>query len=340
MTYTGFIPQNVAPIGTRRIGIFDCNGNRVGFIPLGYLTPPVPGRKLYSFGAVSDVHVQYDTARDDFQRALAYLNNHEDVAFTCICGDLTANGTAAELTTYKGYVDSYSPDTPVYAVMGNHDAYQGLQSAPEAYIGHPKNYVFTYGDDVFIMMSVESGYPGDIGLSITQASFQWLYEQLESNRNKRCFLFMHILSQDSSGDAWGAYNALGKMKGAEKTVWESLLNHYSNVIWFHGHSHMMFNLQDDTHQNANVSHVYANYDVHIPSLAVPREVNPDGSYEYFYAGSEGYVVDVYPDGIHLRGRDFVKGEFLPIASYWLDTTLKTVEAGSYFDPTATINTDA
>jgi len=48
------------------------------------------------------------------------------------------------------------------------------------------------------------------------------------------------------------------------------------------------------------------------------------------------VVDVYENGIHLRGRDFVKGEFLPIASYWLDTTVQTVAAGTYEDPTGTI----
>lgn len=24
-------------------------------------------------------------------------------------------------------------------------------------------------------------------------------------------------------------------------------------------------------------------------------------------------------GVYLRGRDFVKGDFLPIASYWIDT---------------------
>ena len=57
-----------------------------------------------------------------------------------------------------------------------------------------------------------------------------------------------------------------------------------------------------------------------------------------YAESEGYVVDVYKTGIHLRGRDFVKGEFLPIASYWLDTTLQNVAAGTYTDSTGTIVT--
>ena len=38
------------------------------------------------------------------------------------------------------------------------------------------------------------------------------------------------------------------------------------------------------------------------------------------------------------GMDFVKGEFLSIASYWLDTTLRTVAAGTYTDSTGTIKT--
>ena len=82
------------------------------------------------------------------------------------------------------------------------------------------------------------------------------------------------------------------------------------------------------------------WSVHIPSLSVPRgttsAVNP--SIVNVYAESEGYVVDVYKNGIHLRGRDFVKGEFLPIASYWLDTTLQEIPAGTYTDSTGTIIT--
>ena len=49
-------------------------------------------------------------------------------------------------------------------------------------------------------------------------------------------------------------------------------------------------------------------------------------------------MDVYPDGIHLRGIDLVKRVFLPIASYWLDTTLVEIPAGTYTDPTGTIIT--
>ena len=331
--YDDFIPQNVAPKNARRIGVYNVQGNRVGQIPLDSLAFPDVGAKLYSFGALADVHVQYDTAQADFQRALEYLNNTEDVAFTCICGDLTVNGTDAELTTYKNYVDSYSPNTPVYAVFGNHDTYQGLYNNTEKYTGQPFNYTFTQGDDVFIMVGNISGYSGDVGTLFTKATLQWLYEQLEANRNKRCFLFQHILSAKGSGDALNVYPHT-KLSGAEATVFESLLMHYKNTIWFHGHSHMKFYLQYAS-DKANYDNVFGIHSVHIPSLSVPRDATSSG-YTTIYADSEGYVVDVYKNGIHLRGRDFVKGEFLPIASYWLDTTPQTVAAGTYTDPTGTI----
>lgn len=333
--YKDLIPANVAVRDARRIGIYDSNGNRVGQMPLGSLTPPNPAKRLYSFGALSDVHVQYDTAQMDFQKALKYLNETEDVDFICICGDLTVNGTDAELTQYKGYVDSYSPDTPVYAVFGNHDTYQGLYNNTEQYTGQPLCYAFTQGDDVFIMVGIIGGYPGAIGSVFTKKTLQWLYETLEANRNRRCFLFEHIFSPRGCGDALGVYPH-GKLNGAEATVFESLLSHYTNVVWLHGHSHFKLDLQyaSDT---ANISRYFGIWDVHIPSLAVPRDVD-GSSYINVYSGSEGYVVDVYSTGVHLRGRDFVKGEFLPIASYWLDTTLQTVPAGTYTDSTGTITT--
>ena len=123
--YEKLIPQNTAPLNARRIGIYNRNGNRVGQIPLGNLTSKSIGEKQYSFGALSDVHITYDTATEDFQRALTFLNEDVDVAFTCICGDLTENGSAEQLLQYKAIVDAYSADTPVYAISGNHEATLG-----------------------------------------------------------------------------------------------------------------------------------------------------------------------------------------------------------------------
>ena len=341
--YKDFIPQNVAPRTARRIGVYDSNGERVGAIPLGSLSFPNVGEKLYSFGAISDIHLQDDTAQDDFQRALTYLNEVEHVDFICIAGDLTDAGTAAQLGVYKNYIDTYSAETPVYEITGNHESRNAnIAGDFQTYTGKPLYYSFVHKGDVFIMVGSKGdtssdGWPDEGGL-FTTAELQWLYETLEANRNRRCFIFQHVRPQDGCGNTFGIYN-LDLWGGTEATVFESLLRHYQNAHHFHGHSHLKFYLQYGS-DIANIDHIFGGWSIHIPSLAVPRDGDPSGasSRVEVYADSEGYVVDVYKNGIHLRGRDFVKGEFLPIASYWLDTTLQTIPAGTYSDPTGTIRT--
>ena len=334
IAHDDFIAENVALLNTRRIGIYDENGNRVGQIPLGSLKPPVPGQKQYSFGALSDVHIVYNTAQDDFKKALTYLNETEDVEFTCICGDLTENGSADQLAVYKSYVDTYSADTPVYAITGNHEATSEPNTTAriQPYTGKPLYYSFTHGNDVFIMVGE---YRWNNDALFETGELQWLYETLEANRNKRCFVFFHVFPWGDSGNANSGYEH-DIFSGTQGNVFKSLMVHYKNVTLFHGHSHFKFYLQEED-DKANYSNALGYRSVHIPSLSVPRDIL-NGSRVDIYADSEGYVVDVYENGIHLRGRDFVKDEFLPIASYWLDTTLQTVAAGTYTDSTGTITT--
>lgn len=330
--YYKFIPQNVAIRGAKQIGIYNDKGSRVGHIPLGNLAIP-SGNKLYSFGALSDVHYQYDTAPEDFHRALTYLNDSEDVAFTCICGDMTSGGTDAELTAYKNAVATYSPDTPVYSMMGNHDVRASLMDSIQNYTGNPNYYSINYGNDVFIFVGNVADWTTNV---LSKEELQWLYQTLEANRNKRCFLFEHIRPTNGCGNALGLYKRsnITDWGGNCGTVFEGLLSHYKNVIFFHGHSHLKFYLQEHD-KLANYDNIRGSHSVHIPSLAVPRDSDwaTDPSTVDVYADSEGYVVDVYENGIHLRGRDFTKGEFMPIASYWLDTTIKIIEANGYHDNT-------
>lgn len=329
------IPQNVLPSNATKVAIF--NGN----ISIYELDMPMPdkGNKLYSFGAIADVHLQYDTAHTDFQRALTFLNETENVDFICIAGDLTSGGTDAQLVEYKNYVDTYSANTPVYAITGNHEAYRGtdLPSIIEKYTGHPLYYSFECGNDVFIMVGVKGDSSGNL---FTTAELQWLYETLEANRNKRCFIFEHVRPQDACGNAYGIYS-LDIWGGTEQTVFESLLRHYKNVIMFHGHSHLKYDLQTKTNKANIDKDTFGTWQVHVSSLAVPRTGDPSGaaSRVEVYADSEGYVVDVYENGILLRGRDFVAEKFLPLATYWLDTKLQYVEGGMYTDSTGTINTN-
>ena len=326
--YQDFIPENTAPVGTKQIGIYNQKGVRVGHISPGHLRKD-KGNKRYSFGALADVHMQYETAPEDFRTALTYLNKEAD--FVCVCGDLTTNGTANELSLYKQYVDQYAK-IPVYTIAGNHEGYNSdILSILENYTGKPLYYSFLQGQDVFIMLGVQQHAKGAL---FAPGELQWLYETLEENRNKRCFVFQHVYPKESSlglhfNSIWG---------GTEAAVFTSLMQHYPNVILFHGHSHLRFDLQGKYGEKANYDKDLGCHSVHISSISSPRDANStDNGYVWVYGDSEGYLVDVYEQGIHLRGRDFIRGTFLPIASYWLDTPLKTVAPGTYADSTGTIS---
>lgn len=343
---THFISQNVAAPNAHQIGVYRGN-KKVGYIPLDKFLYPNIGKKLYSFGALSDIHLGNIDSDTDFQRALTYFNKIEKVDFTCICGDLTNNGTVSEYQHYKDMIDTYSPDTPVYAVTGNHDAADEFtnQTDPpltltnngiEPYTGKPLFYTVSHEKDLFIMMGLRRwkyGYANDDVFSVEE--LQWLYDTLEANRDKRCFVFQHALRSDGCGWPYvGTWPTVKLLTSTQGTVFKSLVSHYPNVIWFHGHSHTAFDSQEDN-AIANYDHNFGCHSVHIPSLAIPREYE-NSAYVGMTSESEGYVVDVYENHIVLRGRDFANGKFLPIATYCLNTSFMPIDAGTYTDSTGTI----
>lgn len=333
MQYKHLIPQNIAPVGVRRMGIVDEKGNRVGQIALNKLTPPNPGKKMYSFGLLSDVHITLDTAEDDFKSALTYLNNTVD--FICISGDLTYDGSEEQLGQYKSIVDGYAK-IPVYVCAGNHEHYTSKSSSYlQNYTKHPLYYTIERGTDVFIFVGVASATEGEM---FADGELQWLYETLEKYRNKRCFLFEHILPVEGCGDVLAIYPYVKMGMSDESQAFKALLKHYHNIVFCHGHTHMKFHLQEYG-LAANYDNIWGCHSVHVPSLSVPRDVDDTGlAMTTIYADSEGYVVDVYADGIHLKGRDFVKSQYLPIVSYWLETKLQEIPANTYKDKTGTIKT--
>lgn len=351
--YTHFISENIAPVGSQKIGVYDKNGRRVAQIGLGKLSPLLSkDDKLYSFCALADIHLTYDTANEDFQRALAYAEANCD--FTCVAGDLTDSAAAeSQLALYKNIVDAYAPTKPVYAITGNHEHYSNYSyKYLENYTGKPLYYSFTKGNDVFIMVGHYGGwYADNIGWHsdefVSVEEMQWLYETLEANRNKRCFVFNHVLPHEHGvGNPGNLYVTDNKPllwytnDGGIGQVFISLLRHYKNTILFHGHSHTRFRLQElDNKANFSSSDGYRS--VHIPSLAVPRDPSTDGvSLTDVYAESEGYIVDVYDNCIILNGRDFIDsdndGHGIGIATYKIDTTLQTIEANTFTDNTGAL----
>ena len=345
--YKGFIPENCAPPGCSSIGLYDEKGIRRGGIRVPARMRAPKGKRLYSFGVVSDVHTYATasyagdtTANDDFAKALAYysdLYNKGTLDFLAICGDLTCYGNSlrqqneprTDLDRYLSLVSAPGVTVPIYAMAGNHEWWGSAvdDATMERYTGHPLSYSFPYRNDLFIMCGMASA-----SYAFTDDSVAWLKSVLEENRNRRCFLFCHGPALGFSGDPTGIYpfDILGNAAGA---TFLDLLGHYTNTVYFHGHSHILYASQDFT-QNHSPQIPNCIYDdhlgvhsVHIPSLAIPIDI-ASGSRVVVPGESQGYVVDVYENEILLRGRDFVKDQFVPTAQYKLDTTLKSIDANT------------
>lgn len=281
------------------------------------------GSKLYSFGALSDVHIDGDgndqaSASGDFARALNFFNSNANLV--AISGDLCNENGYNELSLFKSLVDTNS-SIPVYASRGNHDCRYTLEEF-ETYIGGSLYFERTYNNDVFIFLGMNAENYRDS--CFTTEEIDWLETKLETYKNQRVFLFFHVFMTNTCGNINGLYPYSSLISSSSIiSRFVSLMTTYKNVIYFSGHSHLEFACQRFG-ANANIfSNGTTCHRVHIPSCAKPRKndagLTSSDTYNYD-EGSEGYLVDVYENCIVLRGRDFIKGKFLPIANYCLDTT--------------------
>lgn len=340
-TYNVFTEQNFAPDEAKKIGIYKSNGERVAgmTIPNSFrLDKSNLGLKKYSFGCISDLHMCSSSGDGntvtDLTRAIEYFKEN-GCAFTCFCGDFSYSGTIPEMQLFKSTIDKIIDDTmPLYAISGNHEGLRAdCEEIVEDYTGHPLYYKFEYGDDVFVFVGTV-GNRKEVVLNTSE--LQWLYNTLEENRNKRVFLFQHVRPTDASRNALSIYGN-NIWAGTEKTIFESMVKHYKNVIFFHGHSHVKLFYQY-TGENANYDSEFGMWSIHVPSISCPRYLGSDGTTILEETGSEGYICDVYQNGIVIRGRDFELGLDLPIAQYQFLTNLSTIEANGYVDTTGRINT--
>lgn len=330
-----FIPTNAIPVGATRIIAVKDNVEKAEYILPTEKT--IKEEKLYSFGLLSDVHVDgdgNDTAFSisDFEKALTYFKD-EGVNAVCVSGDVTADGRTCDITEYKRIVQEH-PTIPVYVARGNHDCFN--QCTLEEYTANIESnglyFEKNISGDIFLFVGMaEADYSNSI---FTTEELDWLEEKLIQYKNKRVFLFEHVF-MPPVGNIANLYPYTGlSTSGIASKRFIDLMSHYRNVIFCSGHSHLEFELQR-VGDNANCSPRTEGlcHRVHTPSCAKPRANDvstPDiGANTYDrYEASEGYIVDVYPGYIILRGRDFVKDTFLPLAQYIIDTTPITISGNT------------
>lgn len=335
--YQDFIKENCAPYLADHIGVYDNNYNKLSNISIVGLKPKY-GKRLYRFGLLSDVHnAKASIINDDqdFQNALKFFNEKEDVNFTCICGDITENGSETQLNNYKTNVDTYSPNTPVYTCTGNHDCSGFNDETWEQYTGCKRCFSFMHNNDVFVFLSMRYWSLGSSGTPYLEEDIDWLEDILKENENKRVFIFTHLFFPDKAGNFNEIYPSGNWLGGKQLERLNRLNELYLNAIWFGGHSHWMWYLQY-LNDKANIYRSFSNnkptcgWTVHLPSCAKPIDSNgttrDDG--DESDACSEGAIVDIYENYIIVRGISFksktdsnYNTKYLPIAQYKLDTNI-------------------
>ena len=356
-TFNDFINANIAPKGADHISVYDNEGNIVGTIPLGHLQPQEE-EPLYKFGLLSDIHVdtsdynysQYintypysDEGQGDFQRAIKWLLDNENVDMFCACGDLSQNGTPSEFAMPQEVISNYLPASngvPFYTCTGNHDVKTAggngfgtyfLRSFEQSWTGMTNferstafNESFCFnkaaGDktDHFIFFSMYSYSLGSNASPYNDADITWLRGKLDAWKNERVFVFTHLFFPDYAGNlgrvngSGGIYPSRNWLGGSQLTTLSGFLSAYPNAIWFSGHSHWKWDLQR-YQKNLNVDRYGTNgaWTVHVPSLALPIDSDYTNLNSETEANrvekpleSQGGVVYVYADRIEIRGIDF------------------------------------
>ena len=331
--YIDFINVNVAPRGTETIGIYDTEGARQGTILISNLKPDYSEEPLYRFGVLSDLHIGWGSAIsavEDFKRALAFFQDKE-ASLTCICGDITQNGTETELQQYKQAILDMSVAN-VFTTTGNHDCILDSRDGVDIelwsrYTNMPL--VFEYSKEIdgkvdhFLFLGMSNW---NFNVPYLDGHINWLEDKLEKYRNDRCFVFTHLFFPKRAGNMNDIYPSYNWLSGIQLSRLQDLCDHYVNSIWFSGHSHWEWALQK-YQDRANVyraDNAASGWCVHVPSCGVPSTSDGISTRVSVESGSEGALVEVYENHIDIIGRDFNSGEYLPIATYRLDTTLKQI----------------
>ena len=321
-TYNSLINLNIAPKDATKVVLVKDNEIKAS-INLPGDFEKVIGTPLYSVGLISDTHIDgdgTDTADsiNDLKKALTLFKN-KNVSFIAHCGDVTEDNRTSDYTAFSNAIADNT--IPLKTIAGNHDSYSKL----EEITGNSLYYEHIVGNDVYLFLGAYKTTNRVEPFSTEELS--WLETKLSSYTNKRVFLFFHYYCSPV-GNANNLDND-SLAKTGQALTFRNLMNTYkNNVIYFSGHSHLTYKLQELV-STANVSLATDEMPirVHIPSTGRPRILS-DGTITHNYVGSECAIMDVYSDYIVIKGYDLSLNKILPIAMYKIPIAGGTGSEGS------------
>ncbi len=158
----------------------------------------------------------------------------------------------------------------------------------------------------------------------------WLSQQLEQYKDRKVYFYFHVYLNDDDDETYDGegdltnnafysydqgYSAVTSPDGA---ALRALLSQYRNVVFFNGHSHYSYDMQQ-FNENLNIFDYEGTTAtmVHVPSVTAPRTVTADSPTYSALNGkaSQGALMQVY-DGYDLMNAiDFTNNQILSYATY-------------------------
>lgn len=195
------------------------------------------------------------------------LSSMSDLDFVAFNGDCLLESNNSSDTTFAALstiFDDYRTrlgDTPLYMIPGNHD--MGTEISTWNNITKSNTWSgVTFLDSVTSKTCFYKEINGDLfiwfgilnspSFNYTQEMYDWLFNLLNANRSrKRIFLFTHwfdgsvdefgwrALSDEHYNNGWATSDASHATRGPFGQI-----KNYKNVIWFTGHAHTDWELED------------------------------------------------------------------------------------------------
>ncbi|OKP96093.1 metallophosphoesterase [Paenibacillus sp. P46E] len=282
----------------------------------------LPGgqQPLLTFQIITDTHVTADPSHEynqNFGRALQDLADHAQGSSGIMhIGDITDHGFGEEYDEVHRILKLHQAALPeIRYTLGNHDVGLGhWESRLAMYtsrMGMPGPYHDHWiGGYHFIFMGTEEGLPTFCNLSDEQ--LRWLDRKLGEKLDQPVFLFLHQPLKDTVAGSLESQEWYGVTQDKEL---RSILSKYPQTLLFTGHTHWELEVDNTMYpgngetatmfNNASVAYLWTNADEH-------------------KNGSQGFYVEVYPDKVLVKGRDFTTGSWIESAQYEVVTSGKVL----------------
>lgn len=186
--------------------------------------PSAPWR----FAVLGDVQEAIDRVQDIYRR----MNADPSITFIVSTGDLTQQGTAAQLDRFERELESL--EAPFYPTLGNHELGTEDGAVFQRTFGRG-NFRFVYRDMQFTFLDSASA-------TIDPRAYGWLDQWLGEGRSRTHAVLMHIPPLDPTGVRNGAF---ANRNEAAKLI--ALLAEAGVDLTLYGHIHTYF-----AFSNANI----------------------------------------------------------------------------------------